>query len=153
MNINADKDPNDFGITETQYMKRQSGVAFLTRMFFSFLFPCFSFGFYGFDLNNFFVQLLNIVLILFSSMFSLFSAYVFKIRTHRASIIKKINKLEEFDNADLSAFIKPNKEGEKDGTIHTEESLSAKGPLVEEICGNSNPGQENNICSNTDTGL
>ncbi|MBQ8443777.1 MAG: hypothetical protein IJX25_00275 [Clostridia bacterium] len=152
MNINADKDPNDYGITENQYMKRQSGLALLSRMVFSFLLPCVSFGFYGFDLNSFFVQLLNIILILFSSIFSLFSAYVFKVKTHRASIIKKINKLEEFENADLTIF-KQKSEEKKDGTVHTEKSLPTKGSLVEEARGDSESRQENNICSNPDSGV
>lgn len=153
MNINADKDPNDYGITESQYMKRQSGLAFISRIICSFLLPCISFGFYGFDLNSFFVQLLNIILILFSSIFSLFSAFVFKVKTHRDSIIKKINKLEEFENADLSAFTETKSEENKDGTVHTEKSLPAQSNVVEETRGDSESRQENNICSNPDSGL
>lgn len=98
LNINASRDPNNFGITESQYTKKQSGMSIASRLLFSILLQSISFGFYGFNIVTFLTQLLNVVLILLSAFFAMFNAYSFMIKTHRETIIKKINKLEEFDN-------------------------------------------------------
>ncbi len=98
LNVNASRDPNNFGITENQYTKKQSGMSIASRLLFSVLLQSISFGFYGFNITTFLTQLLNVVLILLSAFFAMFNAYSFMVKTHRETIIKKINKLEEFDN-------------------------------------------------------
>lgn len=98
LNINADRDPNNFGITESQYQKRQSGLTIASRLIFSVLLQSVSFGFYGFNLTTFLVQMLSVVMILVSALFAMFNSYSFMVKTHRETIIKKINKLEEYDN-------------------------------------------------------
>lgn len=98
LNVNASRDPNNFGITESQYTKKQSGMSIASRLLFSVLLQSISFGFYGFNIATFLTQLLNVVLILLSAFFAMFNAYSFMVKTHRETIIKKINKLEEFDN-------------------------------------------------------
>lgn len=97
LNINASRDPNNFGITESQYTKKQSGLSIASRLLFSVLLQSISFGFYGFNVATFLTQLLNVVLILLSAFFAMFNAYSFMVKTHRETIIKKINKLEEFE--------------------------------------------------------
>ncbi len=98
LNVNASRDPNNFGITESQYTKKQSGMSIASRLLFSVLLQSISFGFYGFNIVTFLTQLLNVVLILLSAFFAMFNAYSFMVKTNRETIIKKINKLEEFDN-------------------------------------------------------
>jgi len=100
MNVNASSDPNNFGITENQYQKRQSGLAIASRLLFSVMLQSVSFGFYGFNITTFLVQMLSVVMIVLSALFSMFNSYSFMVKTHRETIIKKINKMEEFDNVD-----------------------------------------------------
>lgn len=106
LNINASRDPNNFGITESQYTKKQSGFSIISRIVFSILLQAISFGFYGFNIETFITQLLNVVLILLSAFFAMFNAYSFIVKTHRETIIKKINKLEEFDNVSIEILTK-----------------------------------------------
>lgn len=151
MNINADKDPNNFGISEIQYQKRESGMSIASRLVFSVLLQSISFGFYGFNIETFLVQMLSVVMILLSAFFAMFNAYSFMVKTHRETIIKKINKLEEFDNVEKLVFEKieeKKKEEATDDNTHTEVSVCTKGDLVEEIHEHSDTGQENSVCSN-----
>lgn len=147
MNINADKDPNNFGITEAQYQKRESGMSVASRLVFSVLLQSISFGFYGFNIQTFLTQLLSIVLILLSAFFSMFNSYSFMVKTHRETIIKKINKLEEFDNVEKSVFdeIAEKKEEQVNDTTHTEIPVCTESSVVEEIHGQSITGQEDDI--------
>lgn len=149
ININADKDPNNFGITEAQYQKRESGASAITKLVSAVLLQSIAFGFYGFNLETFLTQMLSVVLILLSAFFSMFNAYSFMVKTHRETIIKKINKLEEFDNVEKLVFEtieKKKKEEEISDDTHTEISVCTKGDLVEEIHGHIDTGQENNLC-------
>lgn len=149
MNVNAEKDPNNFGITERQYQTREGGASIITRLVFSVLLQSISFGFYGFNLETFLTQMLSVVLILLSAFFSMFNAYSFMVKTHRETIIKKINKLEEFDNVEKFVFdeIEKIKEEEISDDTHTEISVCTKGDMVEEIHGHIDTGQENDLCS------
>lgn len=155
MNVDAGKDPNYFGLTEKQYVAQQTGMNTISRLIFSCLLPTISFSFLGFSLGTFIIQLINIVLILMTAFFAMFCAYSFKVRTHRTTIIKKINKLEEFDNADLTEFelkkevVKEEKLNELCSTI----SKYAEGNMVEEIHGNSESGEENDLPGNSITGI
>ena len=146
LSIDSHKDPNNFGSTVREYEKRQSGLNTLSKVFFSFFVPSISFIFYGFSIESLITQLIGIALSLISSLFSMFSAYVFMVRTHRNSIINIINKLEEFDNANLEEL-------KESVDVHTEESLPAESKLVEEICGNSNAGVSCDISSDTNPGV
>lgn len=151
MNINADKDPNNFGITEAQYQKRESGASVITKLMSAVLLQSIAFGFYGFNLETFLTQMLSVVLILLSAFFSMFNAYSFMVKTHRETIIKKINKLEEFDNVEKLVFEKieeKKKEEANNDKAHTEVSVCAQSDMVEEIHGQIDTGQENNLCSN-----
>lgn len=114
LNINASRDPNNFGLTESQYQKRQSGLSIASRLLFSVLLQSISFGFYGFNITTFLTQMLNVVLILLSAFFAMFNAYSFMVKTHRETIIKKINKLEEFDNVPIDLLERLTKLKEKD---------------------------------------
>lgn len=147
LNINADKDPNDFGITEKQYQKRESGISIASRLIFSVLLQTISFGFYGFNLETFLVQMLSVVLILLSAFFSMFNAYSFMVKTHRETIIKKINKLEEFDNVEKSVFEEIKSKEEHKNDTCTEIPVRTEGSVVEAIHGQINTGQEENLCS------
>lgn len=150
MNINADKDPNNFGITESQYQKRESGMSVASRLIFAVLLQSISFGFYGFNIQTFLTQMLSVVLILLSAFFAMFNAYAFMVKTHRETIIKKINKLEEFDNVEQSVFEKMamGKEEQANDTTHTEISVCTKSGVVEEIQRQSKTGQTQNLSSN-----
>ena len=130
MNVEAERDPNNFGITEKQYSARDTGFSVISRLIFSILLPSISFGFNGFNMATFIVQSINIALIIMTALFSMFCAYSFKVKTQRMSIIKKINKMEEFDNADLNAII--SKEGNNEN-ICTEKSFCPQGGMVEEV--------------------
>ena len=148
MNINAEKDPNNFGITEKQYQKRESGMSIVSRLLFSVLLQSISFGFYGFNLETFLVQMLSVVLILLSAFFSMFNAYSFMVKTHRETIMKKINKLEEFDNVEKTVFEEiKNKEEHKNDTC-TEIPVRTEGSMVEAIHGQIDTGQKEDLCSN-----
>lgn len=147
MNINASSDPNDFGITENQYQKRQSGLAIATRLIFSIMLQSVSFGFYGFNITTFLVQMLSVVMIVLSALFSMFNSYSFMVKTHRETIIKKINKMEEFDNVDKRIIdqIERNKE-ECKNDLYTEKPVREEASMVEAIHGQINTGQANNLC-------
>lgn len=147
VNIDADEDPNNFGISEKVYLKKQMGSNIVSRLIFSFMIPSVSFAFNGFNIETFLVQLLSVMLIVISSLVSMFSAYFFIVRTHRGSIIKMINKIEEFDNADLTEF-KNDKEKE-DERIHSEKSVCTESPMVEEIRTEPQSGEDGDVCSNT----
>lgn len=99
MNINNEKDPNDFLVNENKYMVGQDAKAVVSRLVFSVLLQSVSFAFNGFNLSTFLTQMLSIVLILLTSVFSMYSSYTFVVQRYRNSILMKINKLEEFDNA------------------------------------------------------
>ncbi len=101
INVEADRDPNNFGITENQYQKRTAGRAAASRFIFSILLQSVAFGFYGFNIETFLIQMLSVTMIVLTSLFEMFNAYSFMVKTHRDTIIKKINKMEEFENADL----------------------------------------------------
>lgn len=148
INIDSNKDPNDFGETVNQYEKKKSGVNTITKVVLSFFMPSISFIFYGFSFESLASQLIGISLSLISSFFSMYSAYVFMVRNHRNSILNIINKLEEFDNADLEEF----KEKEQEN-VCTEKSEPTQSSVVETVHGNGEFGQENNICSNTNAGV
>ena len=152
INIDEDKDPNDYGETEKQYTRRQSTINTVSRLFFSVLLQTVAFGFYGFNMRTFIVQLLNIVLILVSAFWSMYNAYFFMVKTHRETIIKKINKLEEFDSSDLTEFENKLKEKE-DGKVHSEESMSTKTNVVEEIPEQPVSRQEGDLCGNSISGV
>ena len=130
MNVEAERDPNNFGITEKQYSARDTGFSVISRLIFSILLPSISFGFNGFNMATFIVQSINIALIIMTALFSMFCAYSFKVKTQRMSIIKKINKMEEFDNADLNAIISKEENNEN---ICTEKSFCPQGGMVEEV--------------------
>lgn len=131
LNIDKGKDPNDFGITEREYVKQQNRFAIVSRIFFSFLLPSISFSFYGFNPQTLIVQMIGIMLVLISSLFSMFASYFFMVRTHRESVIMRTNKLTEFDNSNIEEF--KSKEEKENGRIYSEESNSAEGDMVEEI--------------------
>ncbi len=152
LNIDSNKDPNNFGSTVSDYEKRQSGFNTLTKIFFSFFMPSISFIFYGFSFESLISQLIGIALSLISSFFTMYSAYVFMVRTHRNSIINIINKLEEFNNTNLTE-LKKELEEKEDVSIHSEESLPAEGNMVQEACRNSEFGEKNNLPSNANSGL
>lgn len=144
MSIDADTDPNNFGISEREYMKRQTSSNVISRLIFSFLSPSISVVFNGFNLETLFVQLLSVMLVLTSALSSMFASYFFMIRNHREKIIKTINKLEEFDNADLSEF--KEKENER---ICSEKSICTQSPVVEEIRTEPLTRENSDVCSNT----
>lgn len=155
MNIDAGKDPNNFGITEKQYVAQQTGMNTISRLIFSCLLPTISFSFLGFNKETFMIQLINIVLILMTAFFAMFCAYSFKVRTHRATIIKKINKLEEFDNSDLKELEdkKEDVKEEQSNGLCSKISENTESSMVEEIHGDCESREENNIHSNSDTGV
>ncbi len=130
MNIDAGQDPNNFGITEKQYVVRKNGGYAISRLMFSCLLPCVAWGFIGFNMQTFLTQMVNIGLILMTALFSMFCAFSFKVKTHRNTIIKKINKMEEFDNSNFE--IKNTVEEENDG-VCPEKSVCAETDMVEEI--------------------
>jgi len=131
INIDAEDDPNDFGITEKQYLKRENGKNIIFRFIFAFLLPSVTFAFNGFNVETLFVQMVSILMIIISALFSMFGSYFFIVRTHRGTIIKIVNKLEEFDNADLEEF-KVQKE-KKDERICSKKSICEQSNVVEEI--------------------
>lgn len=134
LNVNASRDPNNFGMTESQYTKKQSGMSIVSRLLFSVLLQSISFGFYGFNIATFLTQLLNVVLILLSAFFAMFNAYSFMVKTHRETIIKKINKLEEFDNVPNEILDKLNKLEERDnGNVCSEISVCTQSSMVEKV--------------------
>ena len=148
LSIDSNEDPNYFGMTESQYEKRQSGMAIVSKLFLSFLVPSISFTFYGFSWATLITQMIGILLLIISSLFSMYCAYVFIVKNHRQTIINIINKLEEFDNSDLTKY----KEKEQHN-VCTEKSEPTEGSVVETIHGNGESGEENNLCSNTNTGV
>ena len=113
-----------------QYEKRQAGANAVTKVFFAVFIPPISFIFYGFSFESLVTQLIGISLSLIASLFTMFSAFVFVVRNHRSSIQMIINKLEEFENADLSEF--KDKEN-NDERICSEKSLCEQSNVVEEI--------------------
>lgn len=149
MNINASSDPNNFGITENQYQKRQSGLDIVSRLFFSIMLQSVSFGFYGFNITTFLVQMLCVVMIVLSALFSMFNSYSFMVKTHRETIIKKINKMEEFDNVDNSIInqIERNREVYKND-LCAEKPVREACDMVEAVYRQDNTGQANDLCSN-----
>jgi len=151
LSIDSNKDPNDWGLTVNEYEKRQSGMNTVTKLLFSFFMPSISFVFYGFSFESLISQLIGISLSLISSLFTMYSAYVFVVRNHRNSIQNIINKLEEFDNANIEEIKKEvdNKEKEEYDAVHSEESLPTQSSVVEEICGNSSFGKEDDLCSDS----
>lgn len=166
LNIDEDKDPNNFGITESQYTKTQSGLAVASRLIFSVLLQSISFGFYGFNMETFLIQMLSVVLILISALFSMYNAYFFMVKTHRETIIKKINKLEEFDHTNVIEIEQKTieieeecekeneeKESDVDVKVHSEESLPTQSTMVEEIPRERESGQENNLCGESISGI
>ena len=52
LSIDSSKDPNDWGLTVSEYEKRQSGMNTLTKLLFSFFMPSISFVFYGFSFES-----------------------------------------------------------------------------------------------------
>lgn len=147
VNIDADSDPNNFGISEKEYLKRQNGTNIISRLVFSFLLPSVTFTFNGFSVETLLVQTISIMLVIISALVSMFAAYFFMVRTHRETIIKMVNKLEEFDNADLTEF-KNDKEKE-DERIHSEKSVCTESPMVEEIRTEPQSREDGDVCSNT----
>lgn len=149
ININANHDPNNFGITENQYQRRQSGLTVSTKLILSILLQSVAFGFYGFNIETLLAQLLSIVIIVLSAFFEMFNSYSFMVKTHRETIIKKINKMEEFDNVDKSLLEKiyENKEEQKNAN-DTEIPVCTKGSVVQEIHGQNEPRQTNDLCGN-----
>ena len=147
INVNADADPNNFGITENQYQKRTAGKAAASRLIFSILLQSVAFGFYGFNIETFLVQMLSVTMIVLTSLFEMFNAYSFMVKTHRDTIIKKINKMEEFDNADVKVLeeIRAEKEGQENDT---EISLCAKSDMVQTLHGPDDTGKTQDLCSN-----
>lgn len=131
LNIDKGKDPNDFGITERDYVKKHNTFAIFSRIFFSFLLPSISYSFYGFNFQTLIVQMIGIMLVLISSLFSMYCSFFFMVRTHRESVIMRTNKMTEFDNSDIEEF--KSKEEKENGGIYSEESNTAKGNVVEEI--------------------
>lgn len=132
MNVDADKDPNNFGITEKQYSARETTSSAISRLIFSMFLPSIAFGFFGFNLETLIIQILNMVLILMTALFSMFSAYSFKVKTHRNTIIKKTNKIEEFDNSGFTLeTIEKEKEIEHE-RICSEEPIHSETNMVEE---------------------
>ena len=137
VNIEAERDPNNFGITERQYSRRETGSSAITRLMFSILLPSISLGFYGFNMAAFIQQLLSMILILMTALFSMFCAFSFKVKTHRMSIIKKINKMEEFENSNFEP------EKEKPEKQESEETENKEEQVNEGIC------SEKSICTET----
>lgn len=101
MNINAKKDPNDFGHDESHYMKKKTGTTILTRLFISFGLPFIAFAYHDFNLQFFLQQLIIILMMLVSAMMSMFFAYIYMITANRDGVIKKVNKLEEYEHSDI----------------------------------------------------
>lgn len=152
MNIDADKDPNNFGITEKQYISKQMGSSVITRLMFSCFLPCISWGFIGFNITTFITQMVNIVLILLTALFSMFCAYFFKVKTQRNSIIKKINKMEEFDNTPLNILEKLIvTDKEEDHEVHAKVPILTPCNVVEEIHEQCEHREEDSVCDNADT--
>lgn len=150
MNVDADKDPNNFGMTEKQYSARETGSSAITRLVFSCLLPCISWGFVGFNLETFMTQLMSIILILMTAIFSMFCAFSFKVNTHRNTIIKKINKMEEFDNSEfVPEKESPESKEEDNEGIHAEKSVCSQSAVVEEIRTEPHTGEDNSLCGDT----
>ena len=147
INIDAEEDPNNFGITEKQYLKRANSKNITFRLGFSFLLPSVTFAFNGFNIETLFVQMVSILMIIISALFSMFGSYFFIVRTHRGTIIKIVNKLEEFDNADLEEF-KVQKE-KKDERICSEKSICEQSNVVETIQQQPIEGETNSLRSDT----
>ena len=143
INIEAEKDPNYFGITERQYARRETGLNAISRLIFSMLLPMVALSFYGFNLSIFIQQMISVILILMTALFSMFCAFSFKVKTHRMTIMKKINKMEEFDNSDYVPEKKVVEEVEETKSeikeeienegIHPEKSICTETSLVEEV--------------------
>lgn len=148
VNIDADEDPNKFGITEKEFLRRQNGSNIIIRLVFSFLLPSVTFAFNGFSKEVLMVQAISVLMIIISALVSMFAAYFFMIRTHRGTIIKMVNKLEEFDNADLQEFKDKEKEKE-DARIRSEEPILTQSNMVEEIRTEPLAGEDNSVCGNT----
>ena len=158
INVEADKDPNNFGKTESQYQKTQSRLDTSSKLVFSILLQSVSFGYNSFNITTFLTQMLNVVIIVLTSLFSMFNAYSFMIKTHRETIIKKINKMEEFDSSgyeqtkELEEKNKIDKEKQENG-IHTEISVCTESPMVEAVDGHNGTGQTDDLCGNADIGV
>lgn len=101
MNINAKKDPNNFGHDESHYMKKKTGTTILTRLFISFGLPFIAFAYHDFNMQFFLQQLITILIMLVSAMMSMFFAYIYMITENRDGVIKKVNKLEEYEHSDI----------------------------------------------------
>lgn len=99
---NDGKDPNNYGITKANYLKKNSISSLVSRIVGAILLQSISFGFTGFSLQSFLVQLVNIFLILCSGAYSMYKAYYFVVDKHRQTILFKINKLEEFYNVAIT---------------------------------------------------
>lgn len=142
LNIEQNKDPNDFGETVSQYEKKKTGINAFTKVVFSVFIPPISFVFYGFSLESLIGQLIGVFFALISSLLAMFSAYVFMVRDHRNSIQMIINKLEEFENADLEEF----KRGGKESVgLYTAEPVCSESRVVEEVHELVDVGSENDL--------
>jgi len=148
LDVEADKDPNNFGETEKQYTSKRSSLNVVSKLVFSIMLQSVSLVFFGFNMQALLTQLLNIFFVLIFALFSMFSAYSFMVKTHRETVIKKINKMEEFDNTNESLIKELNKKEVQKNADDTKVSICTKSNMVQEIHGQSTTGQENNICSN-----
>lgn len=101
VNINTNKDPNDFGSNEAQYLKKKSFGTVLTRLFMSFGLPFIAFAYHDFSIAFFIQQLVIILMMIISSLMSMFFAFTYMVGANRDGVIKKTNKLEEFKNSNI----------------------------------------------------
>ena len=127
INIDNKEDPNYFGISESEYVNRQNVNNIASRLIFSYLLPSVIFVFNGFSYETLLIQVINVLMITMSGLVSMFGAYFFMVRTHRETIIRKINKIEEFNNADLKEIVKA------DEGLCSEEPILAESNVVEEV--------------------
>lgn len=130
---NDAKDPNNYGITKASYIKKNSINSLVSRIVGAILLQSISFGFTGFSLQSFLVQLVNIFLILCSGAYSMYKAYYFVVDKHRLTILFKINKLEEFYNIAVTGFLRNKAENKEEENVCTEIPTDAESDMVEAV--------------------
>lgn len=130
---NDAKDPNNYGITKASYIKKNSINSLVSRIVGAILLQSISFGFTGFSLQSFLVQLVNIFLILCSGAYSMYKAYYFVVDKHRQTILFKINKLEEFYNIAVTGVLANTSEQKEEENVCTEISTNAESDMVEAV--------------------
>lgn len=150
---NDAKDPNNYGITKANYLKKNSISNFIVRIVGAVLLQSISFGFTGFNLQSLLVQLVNIFLILCSGAYSMYKAYYFVVDKHRQTILFKMNKLEEFYNVVINGLLEEiqaqadieNVKQKEGKDVCTKISTNAESGVVETIYNGENSWQNNGV--------